>query len=504
MSIFCPECELKHDIPKLLPCGYAICSRCEANLKDQLNFSCKSCYYQHIIPNDGYQRHMLIEKLLDEKNNDLKNSCNNALLELEYVKLKLEKLSEEVDKSETTIKSRCENLRNEIDISTEILKEKINKYRDELINEIDEHEAKQINLVQDNFNKDFKNSINEINDEMVDLGILLKADDLDEVKVTEITNEIEALKEKIEEKIKIMNSTTSKETKCFVESTIDLDKTVIGKLSTVINTDSYVRSLTSFGRLKINYSIKYREILDSLVAINDNKDVALYIKYSHMVGNRDFNEYQLKLYRYQWYVDTTKILISNVTFLNISLDLIYVYFEVEKEIFIFDFDFIQISRVSLPIEPSRMFITENEYSITTKSMPTVHLLDAGMKVKVSFGQSSSVYKAYYIPSTNVRIQDGLIYACCNNSLRVLNEETGRLFREIKFKYGTFKVEIFGIDIKILVVSGKKERNAQVYDLNENMLLDISLGQIDNIDSVQVTDNGCLIINEKSKCLLYFN
>jgi hypothetical protein len=506
MNLVCLECERAYDIPKSLPCGYAICSRCEKNMQDldQANFLCKSCKNRHEIPKSGFERNLFLEKFLVTNgfDNSLKNRCSNLLIELDKTIIKLNEIFEKVDKYGMIVKTRFEHLRYEVDISTESLLEKINKYRDELVKEINEHESRQISEIQQNFNDDFIKELNDMKNDSENLKMLLKAEDLDEIKLTSTTDKIEELKKNSEEKKEFVFLKTSTETLGYVESTFDFDKSVIGKLIKVSNADFDVQRLKSFGRLKINYNIKYREIESSLVSINDNKDFVLFIKSRHTVGTSFSYGYQLRLYNNHSY--TTKTLDSTINFLHISLDMIFTCKDYYK-IITYDFNFNIVKQFYFSFSLVGMFVTKNkELIITSSTMPVVHILGEDMIEKIAFGQSDSPNRPYYIPSKNVRIQNELIYVCCKDELRILYEETGKLNRVIKFENDPCYLAMFGNDIKILFVSSNKIRDAKVYDLDKNILLEISLGEIDSIGSVQITDNGFLIVNDESNYLLYVN
>lgn len=67
-ALLCQQCEGRLDIPKILPCGEAICSLCETTI--QINdkmFDCMVCKEKHEMPKNGLPINNSLMKILSVK-----------------------------------------------------------------------------------------------------------------------------------------------------------------------------------------------------------------------------------------------------------------------------------------------------------------------------------------------------------------------------------------------------------------------------------------------------
>jgi hypothetical protein len=59
-ELICKSCSIRYDVPKCLPCGNFICSKCEIKcFESQKKVKCPMCDDLHSLPSNGF----LISKL---------------------------------------------------------------------------------------------------------------------------------------------------------------------------------------------------------------------------------------------------------------------------------------------------------------------------------------------------------------------------------------------------------------------------------------------------------
>ena len=154
----CEKCTQKFDEPRNLPCGKIVCNSCLdtalMSIDEKNNsFMCPLCQADH--KNGEFPVSELIKKLLGKSSaevyrGDLVEKFKSNLKEIEAQKIKIEYI---LKNSVDMIKEHCIELRCDVDLATEMLIRDIQKQRDVMIQQIDDYEAKTIELLQTD-NKD--------------------------------------------------------------------------------------------------------------------------------------------------------------------------------------------------------------------------------------------------------------------------------------------------------------------------------------------------------------
>ncbi len=128
----CSMCEQKTDVPKNLPCGFTICSKCERNLYSGIEqtFNCQQCKEAHNKPNTGLPKSISLARLLEIQPKPMKfyQDCEHTLNALEQVLGKCQQLLAE--DFQTRLKANLEYTQNDLMLenANEII-QKLNEFK---------------------------------------------------------------------------------------------------------------------------------------------------------------------------------------------------------------------------------------------------------------------------------------------------------------------------------------------------------------------------------------
>ncbi|CAF1090823.1 unnamed protein product [Brachionus calyciflorus] len=140
----CPNCFKIFEIPKFLPCGETICSKCVPKANRNGKIDCIYCGKDHIVPKKGFPLNKACMKFLEYINQSIRDTPKYKNLEYEVEKFK-EKFFEfkaKIQPSQLMVTEYCKNLINEVDLSVEKKIQKLNDLRDKLIEQIKDYEKK--------------------------------------------------------------------------------------------------------------------------------------------------------------------------------------------------------------------------------------------------------------------------------------------------------------------------------------------------------------------------
>ena len=124
----CQRCTEKFVEPRVLPCGYTVCSSCILSLASNQILNCSLCAKQHAIPKEGFPVNQIAFNLMTHK------ATNLSLIDV-YQKLVQLKFS--IDHSEDHIKNNCAHLRRLVKKRYEQVICDVNQMNDSLNTQID-------------------------------------------------------------------------------------------------------------------------------------------------------------------------------------------------------------------------------------------------------------------------------------------------------------------------------------------------------------------------------
>ena len=143
--IECLICEKVFNEPVLLPCCHTICKTHVITDNNHVKeISCPTCNESYEIPKNGFPANILAENLIKFKFDrlDLGAEHSTAVKSGKNLKKVLDELKRLRDTPDLEISQSIGEIRNKIDLKREEAKKKIDDDAMELIQELDEYEAK--------------------------------------------------------------------------------------------------------------------------------------------------------------------------------------------------------------------------------------------------------------------------------------------------------------------------------------------------------------------------
>ncbi len=231
----CKNCQKGIDEPRILPCGFTICSNCYSKIrvKDSL-FTCILCKEEHVMPEKGLPiSHSLSEliSLQPIEETQTKKDINSLKESLAETKTIINFLSSGVNSSNDFIKEHCLNLKSSVHLATEETIQQINDINELYMQRIDEFENECIKLNSKNHNskESYFRSIRELEFYHDELSRCLKQPFLDDKAITEANDSAARLKKRAEEqKIKLDNFVFSGRVLKFERNTHKVSTSILG------------------------------------------------------------------------------------------------------------------------------------------------------------------------------------------------------------------------------------------------------------------------------------
>lgn len=220
-KFLCPSCNLRFNVPKILPCGETICEtcveKCVSKSKSLLgvnsnsyyntemisavnitSIECPLCNDVHEIPKNGFPTQKLLMELL---NLEPKKVFRGVLFEkfdktLNNLNQDINTLNEYMEEADLKIQNHCQFLREDVDIFTESLIDDLHKLRLNLFNEIDSYEkncAANLNNEKKEVSKLLTESIEKYNKFQVEL----KKPEIEKTQLKIMIDEVRKLREQL-------------------------------------------------------------------------------------------------------------------------------------------------------------------------------------------------------------------------------------------------------------------------------------------------------------------
>jgi hypothetical protein len=160
----CNNCKQIFDEPRILPCGFSICSSCVANIHFYADntFNCSLCSKKHVLPEEGFpvNRSLISLKSIDPV---LIKQIELFQQSLDRIKETIIQLSFTINNSDEQIQEHCMNIKNDIQLTKEEAIEHISDLSEQLIQDVNEYERKCIRLNRMN-SFDYKHYLNVLNE----------------------------------------------------------------------------------------------------------------------------------------------------------------------------------------------------------------------------------------------------------------------------------------------------------------------------------------------------
>ena len=509
----CSRCKLKYDVPKLLPCGFTICTNCELEVISNgiKQFKCNLCERIHTIEGDL----PVNQSLKKFKKVHLSSNYQELVGQLQQLNNEmscLKKLQFELKGMTANVRNDCENLCFQIDLRAESAIEFVNRKREELIKEVNDFETLKVNEIENILNNEdslvrlkeeiecFKNELNEYDDER---------------NVDKLIKNAIYLKQRCEDD----SAAIKKALKSDLLNFCSFDNESFGVLKKTPYVDSFMQKLNSIGRNRIDYKKMYRNIQDSFVSINESGCIAVVIIYSCVFSSdlqvNPQSDTELTLYDNKVIELKKKRLLEQglkEIFINEKfLFLIHEKYSFYRRSFVSKLVIYHLKTLNFFLDRifkkviKKIFESCNKLFLITDTEPFINVFNANFELIATFGTSERT-KPYYVPlADNIFIKNGFIIIQNESVVHVLNEIDGDLHKS----FNLVNSNIIGIDnssrVLVLIKSNNENHLIRVYDFDgKETTGEINIIGINQVSTLYITEAGKIIINDKSKSVIYFN
>lgn len=514
----CGICKEKlNEPPKALPCGAAICIKCEGtiNENEKTSFNCSYCLNDHKIPENGFLVHSLIESAFNMKAIDKTETSlyNNYFSIIEKIKENFNYLKD----FESVFDNNFDSLKQEIDIKAESNIDKLNKFKEELLENVNSTQLKLLNSIKKVY----------LNEEAQ--KFLKESFESFQSKIICDKNDTMTIKSVIED-LKLMDQLLSEKTfaiKSFFDANMisikgpenEVTSNIIGSICIRSQAKNYAEMFNSIGKLKIDYSEKF-QYSRCIAAINENRHVAFVVKTRILA--KDLSESfgcHLKVYFEDQYKRSLPLDINPD---SISMSETLIYLIKSKIVQIYDLNLNLIKQLDLEYQAIKLQVNKNHVFISTriekdydyrtqtqsynKSRNSVyhniyHIYNQEMEKENMIAQTTND-KPFFI-TDQALIRNNYIFDFSNGTLSIYHLYNGRLFKNFSFPADA-EIDVFGDPIMIAVIFRAK-KIIQIYNMdNGKQENTFNISNISNISSIQITNNANILINDAEQEVLYLN
>lgn len=144
-ELLCASCNIRYDIPKNLPCGNAICTRCETYYFQTITTKlCPLCSSKHNMPLTGFPISVFIQKLLDKPSVLVYRGemHQSALDQIDRFQRNFKDFQNDLKSSPKIINFYCKMLKANVEKKSDSIIERVKNYQEEIISQINNYERK--------------------------------------------------------------------------------------------------------------------------------------------------------------------------------------------------------------------------------------------------------------------------------------------------------------------------------------------------------------------------
>ena len=443
-----------------------------------------------------------MEMLCDKATNTEHSYSTDTKYFLSSEQLEIEK-EDILSRVESKIRKHCNELRLQVDVKTESLIEMINRQRDELLNKINEFEFDKIKSAAKYFNEEEGQKLIEgLNKRFNFLSRESKR--LEENTIIELG--------KIYEETNLIVENVFKANLLFFHESLSTEleeKKIIGYLDEISDEVSVLGKLKFVGENEMSYGIKYNEIQDSFVSIQENGLVAVGVKVNINNENNTESKVVVTIYEkskvkstiefkhirnnFNGFCLNENVFVSIAPYSPFSKTLIDAYdansFELLKSIC--------ISQIA-----KKVFIHENKIFIIIEVPKGFPLLKVFKENLEPLG-STQLAKAYCLNSSKIFMGCDKIFIQKDNIINIINENKGFFQEDFKIEDSFEIISISNKTSEIITYSSEK-RIIRVYKLDGTVVGELNVSHFCQIDSICMNGHGQVVFNVKKKLKLYSN
>jgi len=514
----CDSCRSRFDVPRALPCGQVICSKCLDKIlahrpPKQNEIDCDFCANRHQIPPDNFPIQALIQNLLHLKPKLVQEEKSqkrvNAERILEYVQTKLNDAKTDYECREQRLENYYELLKEEIDLTFESVIEDLSKSRQNAINAIDIYKNQDsVKLAKLKPNDDIERNFHLISK--------LKAvlDSKEEVKFSHVFRQLNLILSnyyynKVFLRWKILNGKSievrNDVTGASLYDLIVLNLTKNDSIPNSLLEYKYITlSLLNIDRLSQqfqsdSYLLKYdfkSDFSGSEVSALNLVEICPMVNSKILAAFQFYhsstNHFSTKFSVYKYNMDEKSIVASNefllmdncrIAFLVYYNNYVLLVHSNSNGIYrmnLYDHTLTKLhENVALDFVPKSVAISNDKIYVLAMSEPKINVYNLGFAKIDTVGQSSKPSENFYLDEAwNIFINNSkIVYSNIHaNKVSVLDEKDGKMFGS--FKISTDNSLLYFDRISRLIRLNRRSKCLSIFYLNfelRNLMADLDRG-----------------------------
>ena len=503
--LYCCYCENRLDLPKILPCGKTICSKCETSYIYSSDKECKSCLAIHAIPPNGFPVNDLAAQFLQitparvyrgeihKKTMDMVNEIG--------IKKKL--LQDHLQSIHLVISDYCDTLRTCVDIKTESEIILLNSYRDLFLSRIDSYE-KECKEKSKSEPLKLDDLMNECNYNHVKWTQFLNKENITDIETslvlkeaTKQMNSLAALRKEFEKSI------FGPRKLVFYENKIKTSPSIIGSITGCINQELEV---------KLNYKIEKTATYHKpfLVKVND-KTVCLAASIQNITGNLSLFHLKLAIItdgvvtkEIKEPLNQTMIQFTSVKFKDFFV--VHNFTTTGQPVFrTYAFNLKLIKTVNQNYFFSVLLTDEKLIYGYSPNNSLWFIFDENLNLIESKAiGNGSAYPFITHKDSQVELKYGYLFSYFNRELRVVDNEKRTLLVSLKLDEKIFPNPTFvrPCSSDTFYVIDSLSKTIKSFDFKFNCLFEFKIDSIAEISSVSLTNDGDIVFYDYKATTAY--
>ena len=504
----CSYCKNRIDIPKFLPCGNTICSKCETSYIQSSDKECKSCADIHQIPLNGFPVIKLVAELLKIAPAKVYRGCvHQKTMDLvNEIGILNKNLQEHMKNISWVVSDYCDMLRTCVDIKTESEITLLNNHRDLFLSKIDSYE-KQCKEKYNCESLKLEEFILKVNSNYTKWTQFLNKESISDQETSLVLNQAtEQMNDLLILRSKFEKSIFGSRKLVFYENKKKTPSSILGLITDYAH---------QFKEMQFSYKTEQTQAYykPSLVKINE-KTVCLASVQKRSINNRSpvFNlkltiitngavikevEERMESNHYNFY---SSLILKDCLLVN------FLQYNGSQAVFkIYDFNLNLIKSVKQECLFSVFFTNEKliyGYSLFNFVWA---IFDRNLNLIESIGLADgSAYPFIMNSASQVELKYGHLFSYFNRELRVVDNEKRTLLVSLKLDEKIFPNPTFvtPCSCNTFYVIDSLSKTIKSFDFEFNCLHELKLDSVFQISSVSQTHDGEIVFYDHAAATAY--
>ena len=497
-ELLCGSCNVRYDVPKNLPCGNSICTRCENHFFQKIATKlCPICGTKHNMPMNGFPISVFIQKLLDKPPVLVYRgeTHQNALDQIDRFHRNFKDFQNDLKSSPKIINFYCKILKANVEKKYESVLERIKNYQQEIIDQINNYEKKCIqnsdNLIE------FDEFANDCHKKAKEWRNFINQPLVKEAELKKISNELMKLKKELDMHRKRFEKLIFDHKRLqFFESKILIEPRIIGVLSKTSFLANSFKHLIDGSLKRVNFNQDNNFINCCYAWETETNTYCMVGIVEENIGAKTYTIIlQLMSIDGELIKEVRGDSLSNRLYAAKLNNIIFV---VHREsnltaiLLSFDTSLNLKNSVDIKYPPTSCYIHNNQLHIFSSSTSKLFTYDTNLCLITSQSVNRNLYGANQNLSA---IQHNKVYTLTPFQLSIYDFETQELLMNFKFNQMDSNINSYIIyplteDSFLLILRNGEFR---VFDIEQTCLMEFNVDFAKEISGFCISDTGVIFV-----------